>query len=200
MRHNWSRFLLICVAVSASACEKKAEAPAGEQLAGEAAQPAEELKKEEVPKEAGTVGGQAAVPAVTGASAATDKAPDNQAPGRKPSQEADNQLSCTGSNGVRFAFRFGRPKVGELFSVDISATRTGAPLPDGLTLRADATMPEHGHGMMTKPETKSVGLAQWRSEGWKFNMHGKWQLEAEVTGAVADRCTVAFEQPPETAL
>lgn len=109
-------------------------------------------------------------------------------------------LTCTGSNGLSFVFSFGSPKVGELFAVDVEVRRSSGPLPDGLTLRADATMPEHGHGMMTKPETKPVAPGRWRSEGWKFNMHGKWQLEGEVTGAVADRCVVAFEQPPETAL
>lgn len=111
-----------------------------------------------------------------------------------------NTLTCTGNNGLSFVFSFGSPKVGELFAVDVEVKRSSGSLPDGLTLRADATMPEHGHGMMTKPETKPVAAGRWRSEGWKFNMHGKWQLEGEVTGPVADRCVVAFEQPPETAL
>jgi len=68
-------------------------------------------------------------------------------------------LTCTGSNGLSFVFSFGSPKVGELFAVDVEVRRSSGPLPDGLTLRADATMPEHGHGMMTKPETKPAAAA-----------------------------------------
>ena len=56
-----------------------------------------------------------------------------------------------------FTLRFKAPKVGELFAVDtdVGDAATGKPVP-GVTFSLDATMPAHGHGMITDPEHKEA--------------------------------------------
>ena len=203
MRNYLPNFLLICATLSAGACAKKVEPVESPVPVSGAVASTAQAGSNQAPVAAPVAAPVTApVAAEADASAALPRSDSLRSPDpRFPAPAGSNQLSCTGSNGLQFTFRFGQPKVGELFAVDVDVLDAkGQPLADAIVLRADATMPEHGHGMMTKPETKQLAPGKWRSEGWKFNMHGKWQLVAEATGAKADRCTVNFEQPPETAL
>lgn len=54
-------------------------------------------------------------------------------------------------------------------------------------------MPMHGHGLPTQPQvTGYLGEGQYKVEGVKFNMHGQWILEFQITTAdVVD--SVVFE-------
>jgi hypothetical protein len=71
--------------------------------------------------------------------------------------------------------------VGKHFAIDIVLCPKGdAALPD--ELRADATMPEHKHGMNYRPSVKAVGPAQYRAEGLLFHMPGRWELVFELRG------------------
>ncbi|MDP2825266.1 MAG: hypothetical protein Q8O52_21615 [Sulfuritalea sp.] len=56
--------------------------------------------------------------------------------------------------------------------------------------RADATMPEHRHGMNYRPAITPLGDGRFRIEGMMFHMAGRWELAFEVlTGKEMTRFT-----------
>jgi len=65
-------------------------------------------------------------------------------------------------------------------------TSAGAPV-DSAKVRVDGGMPQHGHGLPTKPRvTRALGNGDHLVEGMKFNMGGWWVVTfhvASVTGA-----------------
>jgi YtkA-like len=69
-------------------------------------------------------------------------------------------------------------------------TAAGAPV-TGAKIDVDGGMPQHGHGLPTKPEmTAELGAGRYRIEGAKFNMTGWWELKLAVkTESAADRIT-----------
>lgn len=47
----------------------------------------------------------------------------------------------------------------------------------GALIKADGGMPEHNHGLPTRPRvTEELGNGNYRVEGLRFHMGGKWQL------------------------
>jgi len=46
--------------------------------------------------------------------------------------------------------------------------------------KADATMPEHRHGMNYRPVVTPLGGGRFRVDGMMFHMAGRWQLAFEV--------------------
>ncbi len=46
--------------------------------------------------------------------------------------------------------------------------------------KADATMPEHRHGMNYRPVITPLGGGRFRVEGMMFHMAGRWELVFEV--------------------
>lgn len=82
--------------------------------------------------------------------------------------------------------------MGELFEVEAVLTdaKTGAPIEDA-TVRIDARMPQHGHGMATRPEDDpgtcdAAGCrhpgGRYVTRGMKFHMPGDWALTFDVDG------------------
>ncbi len=62
-------------------------------------------------------------------------------------------------------------------------TTQGAPV-DSATLTVDGGMPQHGHGLPTKPRvTRDLGNGDHLVEGMKFNMGGWWVVKFGVNGA-----------------
>ena len=59
---------------------------------------------------------------------------------------------------------------------------------DNATILVDGGMPEHQHGLPTRPEvTEYLGDGDYRVEGMKFNMTGYWELQVSVeAGGVRD--------------
>ena len=56
--------------------------------------------------------------------------------------------------------------------------------------KADATMPEHKHGMNYRPVITPLGGGRFRVEGMMFHMAGRWELAFEVqTGKEVVRLT-----------
>ncbi|MSP91503.1 MAG: hypothetical protein EXR79_06835 [Myxococcales bacterium] len=112
------------------------------------------------------------------------------------------EVGGPGERGTfRFVLRFTAPKVNELFAVETVVTdaATHAPVP-GAKFSLDATMPEHGHGMMTQPEHRELAPGRWRTEGMKLHMHGKWIVEAKAeAGGRTDIVRVPWDQPPAVA-
>ncbi len=73
--------------------------------------------------------------------------------------------------------------VGRHFSFDlVVCPKAGAPLPQ--SLRIDAQMPEHRHGMNYKPSISRVGNepGRFRADGLMFHMPGRWELAFDLGG------------------
>jgi hypothetical protein len=72
-------------------------------------------------------------------------------------------------------------KVGKLHSWNIQvATLDGSPV-DSATITVDGGMPQHGHGLPTKPwVTRQLGDGRHLVEGMKFNMGGWWVVKFAV--------------------
>jgi hypothetical protein len=63
--------------------------------------------------------------------------------------------------------------------------RTADRLPvDGATITVDGGMPEHGHGLPTRPRvTRQVAPGTYEVEGLKFNMGGWWEVKFRFDSA-----------------
>ena len=63
---------------------------------------------------------------------------------------------------------------------------------DSATIAVDGGMPQHGHGLPTKPRvTRDLGNGDHLVEGMKFNMGGWWVVKFRVAAA-AGRDSVLF--------
>ncbi|HEU4629574.1 MAG TPA: FixH family protein [Gemmatimonadaceae bacterium] len=70
-------------------------------------------------------------------------------------------------------------------------TAAGTPVDSG-TFVVDGGMPQHGHGLPTKPRvTRALGSGDHLVEGMKFNMGGWWVVKLRVD-AGAGRDSVVF--------
>lgn len=61
------------------------------------------------------------------------------------------------------------------------STPDGQPVVDA-RLGVDGGMPQHGHGLPTRPEASDIGDGRYRVEGMRFNMGGWWVLKLAVEG------------------
>lgn len=53
---------------------------------------------------------------------------------------------------------------------------------EGATLAIDGGMPEHGHGLPTRPRmTQALGAGTYEVEGVRFNMGGWWEFKVTIT-------------------
>jgi hypothetical protein len=66
----------------------------------------------------------------------------------------------------------------------------GHPVPDA-SIAVDGGMPEHGHGLPTKPQvTQNLGNGDYIAEGMKFQMRGWWVVRFAITsGDTTDTVT-----------
>ena len=70
-------------------------------------------------------------------------------------------------------------------------TSVGAPV-DSANIAVDGGMPQHGHGLPTKPRvTRALGNGDHLVEGMKFNMGGWWVVKFRVN-AEGGRDSVVF--------
>jgi hypothetical protein len=78
----------------------------------------------------------------------------------------------------------GSMKVGRLHSWRVQVVdASGAPV-DSAKLTVDGGMPQHGHGLPTKPlVTQHLGAGTHVVEGMKFNMGGWWVVRLHIDGA-----------------
>jgi hypothetical protein len=66
------------------------------------------------------------------------------------------------------------PKVGQHFVLEFAV----CPTPE--SVRVDAQMPEHRHGMNYRPTVTSTGEGHYKAEGLMLHMAGKWELVFEL--------------------
>ncbi len=79
--------------------------------------------------------------------------------------------------------------VGKHFSVELAlCADKGAPPPE--SVKVDAHMPEHRHGMNYKPSVTAQPGGRYRAEGLMFHMAGRWEFVFELRAAgKTDRLT-----------
>jgi hypothetical protein len=66
------------------------------------------------------------------------------------------------------------------FTMEVATcAKAGAP---PKTLKVDAHMPEHRHGMNYAPKVTALGPGRWRAEGLMLHMPGKWEFVFVVDG------------------
>jgi hypothetical protein len=65
-------------------------------------------------------------------------------------------------------------KVGQHFALEFAV----CPTPE--SVRVDARMPEHRHGMNYRPTVTATGDGRYKAEGLMLHMAGKWELVFEV--------------------
>jgi hypothetical protein len=59
----------------------------------------------------------------------------------------------------------------------------GAPV-DNATIQIDGGMPEHGHGLPTRPRvTRALGNGLYEIEGVRFNMGGWWEFKLAINAS-----------------
>ena len=75
-------------------------------------------------------------------------------------------------------------KVGQHFALEFAV----CPAPE--SVRVDATMPEHRHGMNYRPTITGSGEGPYRADGLMFHMAGRWELVFELrSGGKTERVT-----------
>ena len=75
-------------------------------------------------------------------------------------------------------------KVGRLHSWNIQVVSSDGTPVDSAKITVDGGMPQHGHGLPTKPlVTKQLGDGRHLVEGMKFNMGGWWVVKFEVASS-----------------
>lgn len=97
------------------------------------------------------------------------------------------------SKGYVLAFRTQPDAIalGQHFVVELAVcAKPGAAAPD--SVRVDAHMPEHRHGMNYKTNVIAAGPGRYRAEGLLFHMPGRWEYIFEVrAGGAAERLTTS---------
>jgi len=110
-------------------------------------------------------------------------------------------LSALGEKGL-FRFRIqtdpAPPKLGDYFSIWTTVERVSdKSRVTGGTLRLDATMPQHRHGMTTLPKTRLHKDGRFHTVGCRFHMHGRWVIELDFSHeGQRDRATIEFPFHP----
>jgi hypothetical protein len=78
------------------------------------------------------------------------------------------------SNTYTVVYRTGPLRIGEHFAVDFAV----CPAPE--SVRVDAWMPEHRHGMNYRPSLVAQGGGRYRADGLMLHMAGNWEFVFEV--------------------
>jgi len=73
--------------------------------------------------------------------------------------------------------------VGAMHAWTVTVTTPGGAPADNVAISVDGGMPQHGHGLPTRPKvTKDLGGGRHLIEGMKFNMPGWWTLTVSIDG------------------
>jgi hypothetical protein len=111
-----------------------------------------------------------------------------------PPSDLDLSLRKTSEHGLYIASlaadRSPVP-VGSIHTWTVSVMTADGRVAEGVHISVDGGMPQHGHGLPTRPEvTTDLGDGNHLIEGMKFNMPGWWTLTVSVDGPKgADKAT-----------
>ena len=85
--------------------------------------------------------------------------------------------------------------IGQHFAVELALCAKGSAAAAD-SVRVDAHMPEHRHGMNYKTVVTATGAQRYRAEGLMFHMPGRWEYIFEVRAAGAiERLTTSVVMP-----
>jgi hypothetical protein len=97
--------------------------------------------------------------------------------GLGPRTSASHLYTATLAPGQRL-----RPRTLQTVHVKLMDARGQAI--DGAQISIDGGMPQHGHGLPTKPRvTKSFGDGVYEIDGVRFNMGGWWEFKLSISSA-----------------
>ncbi|MFN7978566.1 MAG: FixH family protein [Vicinamibacterales bacterium] len=82
-----------------------------------------------------------------------------------------------------------RPR--QMQTVQVAVRDAAGRAVDDAAIAIDGGMPEHGHGLPTRPRmTRALGDGRYELEGVRFNMSGWWEFRLAITSAAgADSVT-----------
>ncbi|HEX6268420.1 MAG TPA: cytochrome c peroxidase [Burkholderiales bacterium] len=111
-----------------------------------------------------------------------------------PSWACDPGIDGTRLESPRYVLSYKAEPVtvAKHFALDIAAcARPGHPAPE--SLKVDAHMPQHRHGMNYAPAIEALSPGRWRAEGLMLHMPGRWEFVFELRAAgSSDRLTSNF--------
>lgn len=92
------------------------------------------------------------------------------------------RLSDAGLFRVSWSADSGTPPLNQIHTWTLHVeTADGQPV-EGATITVDGGMPQHGHGLPTRPQvTADLGNGDYRVEGMKFQMLGWWEVKFNIS-------------------
>ena len=91
-------------------------------------------------------------------------------------------LEGTRLESARFVLAYkASPELGKFFTLDVAVCAKSEAAVE--SIKVDAHMPEHRHGMNYAPALKPLGPGRWRAQGLMFHMPGKWEFVFEIRAA-----------------
>jgi hypothetical protein len=116
--------------------------------------------------------------------AACDRRPREPVEPLQPAVPAQTRTVLTDEGSFRVTYKPSPDPIplNEHFSLGVGVTpyAESDSLPEGLTIEAEAIMPEHAHGMTVQPEVGDRGHGSFEVEGMLFHMPGKWEIYIDV--------------------
>ena len=105
--------------------------------------------------------------------------------------------SIDGTYALRVKLMPDPPKLNELFSLWIEVRRSEGTFNDLIDLNADASMPQHGHGMSVRPiaiAASGQATGTFSVSGMLLHMPGQWKIYIDITeGAITERASFDIE-------
>ncbi|TWO70038.1 FixH family protein [Caenimonas sedimenti] len=94
-----------------------------------------------------------------------------------------NKRSAAGIYKVGLVAPAQAPAINQIHSWKVTlATPEGQPV-SGAKFAVDGGMPQHGHGLPTKPRvTRDLGNGTYQLDGMKFSMTGWWEVKLDIQG------------------
>jgi hypothetical protein len=106
------------------------------------------------------------------------------APPQAPADYAAERVSAQGAWRVSYKADPTPVPVHRLHAWTLHVARPDGSPVTGATINVDGDMPQHGHGLPTRPRvTRELGNGDYLVEGVKFQMGGWWVMDFEVTAA-----------------
>lgn len=125
-------------------------------------------------------GGASAPPAAPAAPALADTRAQFVAPVRGDDGWSSVR-SADGTYDVRYRFLPDPLPMRDPFAMEVTVTNRTTGAPAACTLRVDAAMPQHGHGMNLVPTIERGVDGTWRVDHMLFHMPGYWELYFDIT-------------------
>jgi hypothetical protein len=105
---------------------------------------------------------------------------------------AHSRLSDSGLYRATIAPAIDPIPINQLHTWTLHVETAGGQPVTAATIAVEGDMPQHGHGMPTRPEvTAEMGNGDYRVEGMRFQMGGWWLIEFTIDGGEGQD-TVSF--------